>query len=568
MIFHKVSVALFIAFVGKVDANDSGNVPIRIDIQSDNYPQEIAYTLSRGDQVLAQMDAFTIPHSSSGFGVNNPFHSQSVPGLQAGQEYQFQMTDVFGDGICCSHGIGRYEVFAETSDCGDVLLASGGAFFLEETKLFTVPPLTSNGGDCPTSTPTTSVQQIVPPPPPTTSFQQNVPPPNGPPSATPAPVPGFLPPTTPVSPPTMINDGGAVRLRVEVLGDSFPTEVGWSITRDSTVIVNKSTGYLMGQLPVPESGNTVSTDAIEGFREETSYQFKITDSFGDGICCSHGNGWYKVVAETTNCGDVVLAQGGVFTSEETKQLDIPLLALSAETTCAPTPAPVSVPSPPPPQPATASFPPCTICQNISDPDALVPGLGLVSDQPITCGELNEAGLGGLIDPGFCVFSQVLASSACGCPAPLPQTLPPLPPAATPYPTRSPTPAPIILPPSNTFVPSPLQPPVQIPVYPPCILCGGDGLENPDAVTAAVIFMGFQEPMKCFELVAFAEGGFLDPAFCPFIQGIASDDCGCPFPQTLSPLPPSVTPFPTPTPTPFPIIIAPSNRLLRGNIKKN
>jgi len=47
--------------------------------------------------------------------------------------YTFTITDAHGDGICCEHGSGRYEV-----KVGDTVVASGGKFGWSETKLFSL----------------------------------------------------------------------------------------------------------------------------------------------------------------------------------------------------------------------------------------------------------------------------------------------------------------------------------------------------------------------------------------------------------------------------------------------
>merc|ERR1711982_150323 len=43
-----------------------------------------------------------------------------------------------------------------------------------------------------------------------------------------------------------------------------------------------------------------------------TYKFKITDGYGDGLCCSYGNGGYVVEVD-----DDEVASGGQFGSEET-----------------------------------------------------------------------------------------------------------------------------------------------------------------------------------------------------------------------------------------------------------
>merc|ERR1712174_81065 len=67
-----------------------------------------------------------------------------------------------------------------------------------------------------------------------------------------------------------------------------------------------------------------------------SYTFTIKDAFGDGICCSYGNGGYSVEVD-----DKEVASGGQFGSSETKTFDV---GSSSPTIPPSTSAPVSPPT--------------------------------------------------------------------------------------------------------------------------------------------------------------------------------------------------------------------------------
>merc|ERR1711982_38869 len=58
-----------------------------------------------------------------------------------------------------------------------------------------------------------------------------------------------------------------------------------------------------------------------------SYKFTIKDAYGDGICCSYGNGGYSV-----KVNDAEVATGWNFGSEEQKTFDV---------AAPPTPSPIS-----------------------------------------------------------------------------------------------------------------------------------------------------------------------------------------------------------------------------------
>lgn len=53
--------------------------------------------------------------------------------------------------------------------------------------------------------------------------------------------------------------------------------------------------------------------------KEGNYKFTIYDSYGDGICCSNGNGEYVV---TSNA--VIIAQGGEFDYMEETVFKLPV----------------------------------------------------------------------------------------------------------------------------------------------------------------------------------------------------------------------------------------------------
>ena len=60
------------------------------------------------------------------------------------------------------------------------------------------------------------------------------------------------------------------------------------------------------------NGTTPQTPIVGTIPPNTCVTFKIEDSYGDGICCSYGNGSYTVTDALGN----ILSQGGTFTTEE------------------------------------------------------------------------------------------------------------------------------------------------------------------------------------------------------------------------------------------------------------
>lgn len=94
----------------------------------------------------------------------------------------------------------------------------------------------------------------------------------------------------------------------EVKTDQYPTETTWKVRNSSGAILYQGGPY--------SGANTVYTATWE-FDEFDCYTFTIYDEYGDGICCSYGNGYYKLMDEN----NVVFAQGGQFGSEETKPFE-------------------------------------------------------------------------------------------------------------------------------------------------------------------------------------------------------------------------------------------------------
>ncbi|QNK76757.1 S8 family serine peptidase [Winogradskyella sp. PAMC22761] len=89
--------------------------------------------------------------------------------------------------------------------------------------------------------------------------------------------------------------------------DNYPEETAWSIIDASGDTVasggtygSQADGYIL--------------NVSVGCLDDGCYDFVITDAYGDGICCSYGNGSYSLTNSST---ETTLASGGSFTSSET-----------------------------------------------------------------------------------------------------------------------------------------------------------------------------------------------------------------------------------------------------------
>ena len=93
-------------------------------------------------------------------------------------------------------------------------------------------------------------------------------------------------------------------VNVTITLDNYPEETAWEI-KDSNGTTVASGSYSTSN----PDGSTV-TEAL--CLPDGCYDFVITDSYGDGICCSYGNGSYAVTGAAGT-----LASGGDFASSET-----------------------------------------------------------------------------------------------------------------------------------------------------------------------------------------------------------------------------------------------------------
>ncbi len=87
--------------------------------------------------------------------------------------------------------------------------------------------------------------------------------------------------------------------------DNYPEETSWTL-KDA----NNATIASGGTYPNQPDGSTITQTFC---LEDGCYDFTINDAYGDGICCSYGNGSYSL----TDVNGTTLASGGSFTSSET-----------------------------------------------------------------------------------------------------------------------------------------------------------------------------------------------------------------------------------------------------------
>ena len=107
----------------------------------------------------------------------------------------------------------------------------------------------------------------------------------------------------------VFDDGSCIlegqNLVVSILTDNYPGETTWTLTDlDGTVLASGG--------PYSDAATVYEESICVG---DGCYAFTINDSFGDGVCCTYGEGAYNVSSD-----GAVLAAGGEFTSQEVVEI--------------------------------------------------------------------------------------------------------------------------------------------------------------------------------------------------------------------------------------------------------
>lgn len=105
---------------------------------------------------------------------------------------------------------------------------------------------------------------------------------------------------------------GESEITVIVVEDNYGSETEWKVTGPGGTPV-----YLSGG-PYTDGNNGTSHTETGCIPVGVNAEFNITDDYGDGMCCSYGNGSYTVIMN--ECDEV--ATGGEFGSSETKDFTV------------------------------------------------------------------------------------------------------------------------------------------------------------------------------------------------------------------------------------------------------
>eukprot|EP00980_Cylindrotheca_fusiformis_P031118 scaffold25830_cov162-Cylindrotheca_fusiformis.AAC.19 len=124
-----------------------GTVAVQISLTLDDYPEEVGLEVSRGSNEVYSK-------ATGGFSGMDTFTETLylLPG-----NYRMELTDDYGDGFCCQHGEGEYEIDAILPNGEPVLLASGEGKYGKSLLIeFLVPETLEDLIDTPTAAPTTA----------------------------------------------------------------------------------------------------------------------------------------------------------------------------------------------------------------------------------------------------------------------------------------------------------------------------------------------------------------------------------------------------------------------------
>ena len=235
-------------------------VTLRVEITMDNHPEEVEWALldNHSQEMVIQKRG-----SISKTGLTT-----TILRVPAGS-YRFYMNDV--DGICCNYGRGGIAIYRGESN--EELLRHDGVFLKDIILDLTVPsPLPAAVS---TSAPDT-----------TSTLHPDL----------------TIPATISViseSSSTISSSALEIMkstLRVEIFHDTHPTETGWFlVNKDSNDELFSST--YDSNNTIPANRDKAMTLVIQEFDDlkAGNYWFVIADAAKNGICCSLGEGYVRIV---------------------------------------------------------------------------------------------------------------------------------------------------------------------------------------------------------------------------------------------------------------------------------
>lgn len=100
---------------------------------------------------------------------------------------------------------------------------------------------------------------------------------------------------------------------VNITTDYYASETSWTIKNSAGATVAQGGGN-WADMTTGAAGQTVQAPQLVTLNPNQCYTFEILDAYGDGICCSYGNGAYSLV----DANGTTIASGGEFASVDTR----------------------------------------------------------------------------------------------------------------------------------------------------------------------------------------------------------------------------------------------------------
>jgi hypothetical protein len=99
---------------------------------------------------------------------------------------------------------------------------------------------------------------------------------------------------------------GSSQLKLVIKPDDYGADISWKIKDSQGKVMASGGGY-------PDSNKSIITESI--CLTQGCYRLIMSDSYGDGICCDYGKGWYEL---RDAAGKVLLDSDGYYGYSETQ----------------------------------------------------------------------------------------------------------------------------------------------------------------------------------------------------------------------------------------------------------
>ena len=311
---------------GNPPTGDCAEDDVVLTITFDNYPEETSWVLRDADGTTVASKQYSSSNADGSTVTEN------LGTLDAG-DYTFTISDTYGDGICCSYGNGSY-----TLSSGSLTIKSGGDFGNSEATNLCIE---GNGGDtqAPTAPTNLTYSNVA-----ITSaslswtaaadnvgvtgyqvFQggSNI----GTVTGNSANITGLTADTNYTFSVRAIDEAGnqsngsnSVTFRtlqetsnpnchnenviLTIVTDRYPRETSWTLKNASgTTVASRAAGTYTTRYA---TYNHTFSGLAAG-----DYTFTINDTYGDGMCCTYGNGSY-----TLKSGSTTIVTGGNYGSSQ------------------------------------------------------------------------------------------------------------------------------------------------------------------------------------------------------------------------------------------------------------